>query len=118
MTAQVETAIEFSAHARQRYRERVGPEVDDARLRQHLAEIARHGELTTHPPRWFAERARAVSALYLVIGDVMFPLVERPDGRGWLAKTCIARGGISRLARTRRNRNRVAHGRRAPRRRR
>ena len=117
MNVQVATAIEFSAHARDRYRERVGPQLDDARLSLVLAEIARHGALTARPPRWFAERARETSALYLVIGDVVFPLLERPEGQGWIAKTSVARGGISPLARERRNRNRIAHRRQATRRR-
>lgn len=117
MTVRVATAIDFSRHAHERYRERVGPQIDDAQLACVLAEVACHGALTTRPPQWFADRAQKTSALYLVVGDIVFPLLEHPDGERWIAKTCVARGGISPLARERRNSNRAADRRQATRKR-
>lgn len=104
MTVRVGTAIEFTRHARERYRERVGPQFGDAHLSGVLAAVAGHGVLTTRPPRWFVDRAKEASALYLVTGDIVFPLLEHPDG------------GISQLARERRNRNRAINRREANRR--
>lgn len=42
-----------------------------------------------------------------MIGDLVFPIVRTARIGGWIAKTCIARGGISEETRGRRNLARV-----------
>ena len=118
MTTRVLTEIALSRHARERYRERVWPHMDDEQFEIALAEVLRHGTLTTHPPQWYAARSAETSSLHLVVGDVVFPLCEDTHGDRWIAKTCLARGSMSDAVRERRNRNRTAeaHRRKARRR--
>lgn len=104
MTVAVQTRIDFSTHALERYRKRVGTALDLDIVRARLLALAGCSELTPDPPGWLAAGAREESVLYLLIGsDVAFPLVYGRDRRTWIAKTCLARGGLSDAARHRRN---------------
>ncbi len=104
MTVAVQTRIDFSTHALERYRERVGIALDLESVRARLLALAECSELTPDLPPWLASRAREESALYLLIGsDIVFPLVYSREPRTWIAKTCVARGSLSDAARHRRN---------------
>jgi hypothetical protein len=106
MTVAVETRIAFSAHAVNRYRERAYAAGDVARARAHLENLVPAARIASLPPGWFALRAKEDAELYLTIGaDLVFPLVRAGEDRldAWVAKTCIARGGMSDEARRRRN---------------
>jgi hypothetical protein len=55
-------------------------------------------------PDWLARGQRQAAACYLVAGDVVLPLDPcRRDPGVLVALTCVARGGLSELARQRRN---------------
>ena len=108
-TVAVETKITFSHHAVERYRERAFPAADLQLARARLEALASSARVAAHPPRWCAAKAQQEAELYLVIGDLVFPLVRTGEDQDhqWLAMTCIARGGISARARRRRNASRV-----------
>jgi hypothetical protein len=104
MTVAVHTRIDFSVHALERYRERVGTALDADTVRAHLLGLAGCAELAPDPPAWLAARAREEPHLYLLIGsDVVFPLIYDQHRQAWIAKTCLARGGLSDAVRRRRN---------------
>jgi hypothetical protein len=108
-TVAVETSVTFSRHAVERYQERAFPAADLQLAQARLDALAPSARIASRPPGWLAEREVHRSELYLVIGDLVFPLVRAgEDGEErWFAKTCIARGGISEDARRRRNAVRV-----------
>lgn len=105
--ASIPFSVQFSDHAIARYRQRCKPGLDHENAGQDLGRIADLGRVLTEAPHWLAERARQASPLYLEVGDVVFPLVpDRAGSSGWCAVTCIARGGISEPARSKRNERR------------
>jgi hypothetical protein len=107
MTLAVETKITFSRHAVERYRERAFPAADLELAESRLEALATSAHLVSRPPLWHAGRASEKAELYLVIGDLVFPIVRTARIGSWMAKTCIARGGISEETRRRRNLARV-----------
>lgn len=109
MTVAVETTITFSRHAVERYCERAFPAAEPRLAEARLDALAGSARIASRPPRWFAERAHEEAELYLVIGDLVFPLARaaQDEADGWIAKTCIARGGLSEAARRRRNASRA-----------
>lgn len=108
-TVAVATRITFSRHAVERYRERGFPAADLDLAQARLNALATSARIASTPPRWYTAKARQEAELYLVIGDLVFPLVRTAADAadGWIAKTCVARGGISVEARRRRNALRV-----------
>lgn len=99
--------IHLSQHAIDRFHERVRPGLDRAAAEDALAQLALLGTIESEPPEWLARRQRQRAACYLVAGDVVLPLDPyRRDPRVLVALTCVARGGISELARQRRNEGR------------
>jgi hypothetical protein len=104
MTVAVQARIDFSTHALERYRERVGTGLDPDTVRARLLALAGCAELCPDPPGWLAARAREESILYLLIGtDIVFPLTYGRDRQTWIAKTCLAHGGLSDAVRHRRS---------------
>jgi hypothetical protein len=101
----VATQITFSAHAIVRYCERAFPALDITRARTHLDALAANARIVPIPPEWLAAQALEQAELYLTIGtDLVFPLARGDDGLDpWVAKICLARGGISDKTRSRRN---------------
>jgi hypothetical protein len=103
--------VELSSHARERYRERVKPALGFETAGRELFALLTLGKIVPEAPGWLAARQCTVAEAYLVIGDdLVLPLARSESG--WVAKTCIARGGISAPARERRNRARRAGRRR------
>jgi hypothetical protein len=96
-------AVRFSGHAVDRYINRVLQAGDRQRAEQQLTALALSGEITASPPNWFGDRAKEEADRYLVIADLVFPLVLDARGTRWLAKTCIPRGYMSDDVRRRRN---------------
>jgi hypothetical protein len=93
-----------TTHAVERFRERVRPGLTWDAAERELAQLLRAGEAKPEAPSWLADVQRQRADLYLIVGDIVFPLAasEVRPGR-WLVTTCIARGGLSGVARKRRN---------------
>jgi len=93
-----------SPHALTRYVERVKPGLEIGAAYRDLTRVSEHGEIVLDPPPWLARTMLKRADLYLQIGDIVFPL-RRDRGRpgSCHATTCIARSGLSDLARRRRN---------------
>jgi hypothetical protein len=96
--------IHLSQHAVERFHERVRPSLGIEAAEDELARLVAMGQVVTQPPPWHAERQRQTAPAYLVICDLVLPLVQMGgDPVVLVAVTCIARGGISDQARARRN---------------
>ena len=98
--------IEISHHCVDRFHERFRPALDLIKAREQLEMlVALHAVHADEPPDWFAERMLEGADSYLIIGDDMVIPLARLGHRDelLLAKTCIGRGGVSDLARARRN---------------
>ncbi len=108
-TVAVETKVTFSRHAVERYRERAFPAADSRLAEARLDALATSARIASRPPPWHAARTKEEAELYLVIGDLLFPLVRavEPGEDRWIGKTCIARGTISEGTRRRRNASRT-----------
>jgi hypothetical protein len=104
--------LELSAHACDRYVERIRPALERESGARELARlICEQGRLVADPPGWLAERQRAEPAdAYVVVGDDLVLPVRISGGRFpvAVAVTCLDRSGVSELARAGRNRRRRA----------
>jgi len=98
--------IEITYHCVGRFHERFRPALDVVRARVELERLIEHGTIEGEPPEWMARTMRQRADAYLIVGDdLVLPLASAgPLGEKLIAKTCIGRGGISELARARRNR--------------
>jgi hypothetical protein len=106
--------IEITHHCVGRFHERFRPALDLIGARTELEMLIEHGEIAGEPPEWMARTMQQEADAYLIVGeDLVLPLAWiGPLGERLIAKTCIARGGISAPARRRRNergRKRRAH---------
>ena len=110
--------IALTHHCVERFHERFRPAVDQVAARRELEALIAHGEIAGEPPEWMARTMRQEAEAYLIVGeDLVLPLVSVGLGDVVaIAKTCIARGGISEKARANRNRRRRERrgGRRRP----
>ncbi len=98
------TGVVLTAHCIGRFHERFRPALDRIRARRELERLIEHGEIADAAPGWLAQKAQQEAAAYLIVGeDMVVPLVPGPDDYRWVAVTCLDRGGISEIARTRRN---------------
>jgi hypothetical protein len=104
-----------SHHALQRYAERVRPHLDgdrDALFADLQRVVAACGTVSSHRPAWTnldwtADVADDLGVLcWLDCGDIALPLCGTAGGERLLATTLLTRGGISDVARRRRNRRR------------
>jgi hypothetical protein len=97
--------IAITHHCVGRFHERFRPALDRIRARQELEALIQHGQIAGEPPEWMARTMRQEADAYLIVGeDLVLPLASTgPLGEKLVAKTCIARGGISAPARRRRN---------------
>jgi hypothetical protein len=94
------TTIDLTAHAIQRFRDRVRPALDLDAAADELARLAGQAELTPSPPEWL----RGFAHLYLVAGDVALPLeLALGDPERLVATTCLVRNGHPRRRRRRGN---------------
>jgi len=95
----------LTTHAITRFVERVRPALRWSAAEEELSRLLALGEAVEQPPPWFVDRAQQQAARYVVIAnEIVVPLSASREQPGrWLALTCIARGGISDVARARRN---------------
>ena len=88
--------IDLTAHAIQRFRDRVRPALDFDAAAEELANLVGHGELTPVRPPWLT----GFALLYLVAGDVALPLEPAlGDPERLVATTCLVRNGHPRRRR-------------------
>lgn len=103
--------IELTAHAVDRYVERVRPGLAREVAEAELAHVVLAGEVVTTPPAWHLANCAQVAPSYLVVADVLLPLVPRPDDPDVLvATTCLAKGSLTPEVRRRRTRHRRRQG--------
>jgi hypothetical protein len=99
--------VTLSQHAVDRYQQRVRPALSAELAREDLGRLIGLGRVASEPPSWLADRQAQRAAFYLTVGDVVLPLdPDRRDTERLIALTCIARGGISEIARHARNQRR------------
>jgi hypothetical protein len=92
------TTIDLTAHAIQRFRDRVRPALDLDAAADELARLAGQAELTPCRPEWL----QGFAHLYLVAGDVALPLEPAlGDPERLVATTCLVRNGHPRRRRRR-----------------
>lgn len=91
--------VTFTAHAVDRYIERVKPCLGPARARVECMGLALIGEITSECPAWLSFEGDCDG--YLTCGDVAFPL------KGHCAVTCLTRGLLPASDRRWRNRDRA-----------
>ena len=94
--------VELTAHSVARFHERVRPALSPAAAEDELARLLSFARIVPEPPTWLAATARQSADAYAVVGDIVLPLVATGNDV-LVAKSCIPRGGISEIARQRRN---------------
>jgi hypothetical protein len=102
------TGYILKTHAITRFKDRVRPGLGWSAAEREFERLLRMGTAVEQPPAWLIADATQGTPRYVLIGDdIVVPLVasvERPGD--WVALTCIARGGLTEQARTRRNERR------------
>jgi hypothetical protein len=95
--------IDLTAHAIERFRDRVRPGIDLDVAADELANLVCYGELTPVRSPWLA----GFALLYLVAGDVALPLEPAlGDPERLVATTCLVLNGQPRRRRRRGHRRR------------
>jgi hypothetical protein len=90
--------IDLTAHAIQRFRDRVRPALDLDGAADELANLICQAEVTPQRPQWL----HGFALLYLVVGDVALPLEPAlNDPERLVATTCLVRNGHPRRRRRR-----------------
>jgi hypothetical protein len=88
--------VELTAHAVQRYQQRVRPALSLEAAADELARVALVGEITTEPPTWHLRSCAQVAPYYLSVADVLLPLTPHRGRPGLLvATTCLVKGSLS-----------------------
>ncbi|MEJ7784892.1 MAG: hypothetical protein WKF96_08820 [Solirubrobacteraceae bacterium] len=88
--------IEITAHAVQRYQQRVRPSLSIEAAEDELARVALVGEVLTEPPAWHLRSCARLAPFYLCLADVVLPLTpHRGDPGVLVATTCLAKGSLS-----------------------
>jgi hypothetical protein len=83
--------VALTAHAVERYIERVQPGADAAGARTQIARLFAMGVIESRPATW--DRSVRPAPLYLTVGDVSFVLdVDRRNSGRLVAQTCVTRG--------------------------
>lgn len=101
--------IVLSAHAVERFRDRVRPALALDQAAAELERLIDDGRVRNYAPRWVADRQHQRAAFYLVVGDLVFPMdPSHRDQTTLRVLTCLARGHISPAARRAKNRRRRA----------
>lgn len=90
--------VRFTAHAQDRYIERVRPGLTRGQANEQLERLRPCMQLKTEPPEWAFSAVEASNEAWLWLGDdVAFPVES-----GW-ALTCLTKGTIPKKTRARRN---------------
>ncbi len=112
MTNTASESVRISAHAVDRYRERIKPGLDEAAARSELERLRAVGTVVREPPTWL--HAADHAPCYLLFGDdIALPLLRHTDG-GWIASTCVPKSTLTserRQAKTARRRSLAARAR-------
>lgn len=88
--------VELTAHAVQRYHQRVRPALSLEAAADELARVALVGEITTEPPAWHLRSCAQIAPYYLRVADVLLPLTpHRGQPDVLVATTCLAKGSLS-----------------------
>src|SRR4051794_15258525 len=86
--------IRITDHAVERFQERVRPGLSVDVAAHELARLIPLGFIYEQPPAWCAARP---CPAYLVVGDLVLPLVTCADEGVYYATTCLTRGSRSRF---------------------
>lgn len=105
----VAVPVRFSAHAVQRYRERVKPTLTMRQAEQDLIRVASFGRLLEKPPAWLLSPWHAGAPLYLELADIVLTLRTRPPAFELIATTCMTRRSEGRRPRQGRPSKRKGH---------
>src|SRR4051794_10957050 len=98
------TEVHLSAHAIDRFHERVRPALERPAAAAELERLAEVGAIVRDEPDWLHASPDAGGEAYLLLcEDIVLPLTWSRFRGQWVARTCIARGGNSEKARVRRN---------------
>lgn len=77
-------AVQFSAHAVERFVERVRPSMDEDHVREELSRLLATATVSRTPPEWLRrEPGTQTPTAYLLLGDdgeIVLPLAARRDG--------------------------------------
>jgi hypothetical protein len=100
-------AVWFTTHAIERYVERLRPALTKKAARRELVALCEVAEVVTERPAWLG-LGEATDGYLLLGDDVVLPVMRGKTG--WVAMTCMTRGGLA--PSERRARNRAAKARR------
>lgn len=101
--------IELTAHAVERFHERVRPGLTLAGAEEELARLVLAGEVTAVPPAWHVAGCAQLAPWYLAVADILLPLKPHWSEPGVLvATTCLPKGSLSAEARRHRTMSRRA----------
>ena len=92
--------VKISAHATERFRDRVRPALGLHDARAELERLIPSGVISSHPPAWLAARQQQLASFYLNIGDITLPLDPcRHEPDTLVALSCLVVGSVSAKAR-------------------
>ena len=99
-----ESRVVLTNHSVGRFHERFRPALDLIEARKELEQLIAFGAIADSPPEWVARTAAQEADAYLIVGeDFVLPLAASGPVGELVAKTCLARGGLSEASRERRN---------------
>jgi hypothetical protein len=94
----------LTAHAIERYRDRVKPHLTFGEASAELRRLLRHATVVSERPSWSNDRYE--DATYVVLSDGIALVVRSDQYAAGVAVTCLTRAGVSDETRTKRNRRR------------
>lgn len=98
-------AIGFSRHAVERYRERIRPSLECEAVKAELSRLLATALVTRERPAWLTEDEHGTAAyLLLADGEICLPLMRRAAGELY-STTCLFRGQMAAIHRSRLNSN-------------
>jgi len=93
------------AHAIERYRDRVKPDLTFKEADAELRRLLRHATISSQRPSWISDK-REDATTYAVLSDGIVLVVRSDRCAAGIAVTCLTRGGVGDEARAKRNRRR------------
>ena len=94
----------LTAHAVERYRDRVKPHLTFEEANAELRRLLRHATISSQRPSWTNDKHE--DATYAVLSDGIVLVVLGDQHAAGVAVTCLTRGGVGDEARAKRNRRR------------
>ena len=92
------------AHAIERYRDRVKPDLTFGEASAELRRLLRHATISSQRPSWISDKHE--DATYAVLSDGIALVVLSDRYAAGVAVTCLTRAGVSDETRAKRNRRR------------